>query len=228
MVERFRAAWSRILTPLASWLLARGVTPDAITWIGTAGVVISALVCFPQGWLWQGAVAVTVFAFSDMIDGRMARLSGHTTSWGAFLDSTLDRLGDGAIFGGIMLYFVGTVDGSGHMGWAAITLAALVLAQVTSYIKAKADSLGVVVPGGIAARADRVIIILIAAFLAGLGVRWVLELAVLVLAVLSGVTVAQRMYAVHRQLTGSHHVGEADGHRHLGSPGTSPAGPNVG
>ena len=65
----------------------------------------SALICFPQGWLWQGAVAVTFFVLADMLDGQMAKMSGTASRWGAFLDSTLDRLGDAAVFGGILWYF---------------------------------------------------------------------------------------------------------------------------
>ena len=105
MLERFRTRWAKILGPIARFLLARGVSPDLVTVIGTVGVVIGALICFPNGWLWQGVVVVTVFIFSDMIDGQMAKISGKASPWGAFLDSSLDRFGDGAVFGGLVLWF---------------------------------------------------------------------------------------------------------------------------
>src|SRR5580765_5376233 len=151
MLERFRAAWARLLTPLARRLLAWGIAPDAVTWVGTGGVVVAALVCFPHGWLWQGALTVGLFAFSDMVDGQMARLSGRSTRWGAFLDSSLDRVGDAAVFGGIAWYFAGLGE---SLPWAAVTGLALVMGQVTSYVKARAESIQVEVPGGLAARAD--------------------------------------------------------------------------
>ena len=82
-----------------------GISPDVVTVVGTLGVMLGALICFPQGWLWQGALVVTFFVLADMIDGQMAKMSGTASNWGAFLDSSLDRLGDGAVFGGLLLYF---------------------------------------------------------------------------------------------------------------------------
>lgn len=196
MVERFRAAWQRILTPVARRLLAWGAGPDLITWIGTIGAVGFAVVCYPQGWLWEGSVGIGLFAFSDMLDGQMARLSGRHSRWGAFLDSSLDRVADGAIFGGIALYFAG----DGHsVAFAAVTLVALVMGQVTSYVKARAETVDIKVPGGIAARADRILLLLPCAFAAGLGVPWILEIAVSVLAAATLVTVVQRIASVYRQ-----------------------------
>ena len=120
----------------------------------------------------------------------------HGQHWGAFLDSALDRLGDAAVFGGILLYFTYREDST---LWAAIALAGLVFGQWTSYVKARAESLGFTCSGGLAARADRLVIILAGALLAGLGVPYVLEVAVAVLAVTSMITVVQRIVQVRRQ-----------------------------
>jgi CDP-diacylglycerol--glycerol-3-phosphate 3-phosphatidyltransferase len=158
--------------------------------------VVSALVCFPQGWLWQGVVAVTFFVISDMVDGLMAKITGRTSNWGAFLDSSSDRLGDAAVFGGILLYFVYRQDST---LWAGIALAGLVFGQWTSYVKARAESLGFHCHGGLAARADRLVIILAGTLLAGLGVPYILEVAVAALAVTSMITVLQRIAQVRRQ-----------------------------
>ena len=196
MLERFRGLAAAVLGPLVRLLLRLGVSPDVVTIAGTAGVVLAALICFPQGWLWQGVVAVSVFVFSDMLDGQMAKVSGKATSWGAFLDSTLDRLGDAAVFGGILLYFTHQQDST---LWAAVALAGLVFGQWTSYVKARAESLGFTCTGGLAARADRLVIILVGALVAGLGVPYVLELAVALLAVASMITVVQRILQVRRQ-----------------------------
>lgn len=196
MLERFRGFSARLLAPLVRTLLRLGVSPDLVTVSGTVGVVLSALICFPQGWLWQGTIAVTVFVLSDMLDGQMAKVSGRTTNWGAFLDSTSDRLGDAAVFGGVLLYFTYQRDST---LWGAVALAGLVFGQWTSYVKARAESLGFRCSGGLAARADRLVIILLGTLLAGLGVPYVLEAAGAVLAVTSMITVLQRIAQVRRQ-----------------------------
>ncbi len=196
MLERFRALSHAVLGPIARWLIKRGVSPDVVTIAGTLGVVLGSLICFPQGWLWQGVVVVTIFVVSDMIDGLMAKITGTSSNWGAFLDSTSDRLGDAAVFGGILLYFVYRQDST---LWAGIALAGLVFGQWTSYVKARAESLGFECGGGLAARADRLVIILVGALLAGLGIPYVLEIAVAALAVTSMITVLQRIDQVRRQ-----------------------------
>ena len=196
MLERFRALSHTVLGPVARLLIRLGVSPDLVTVTGTLGVALAALVCFPQGWLWQGTLVVTLFVVSDMIDGLMAKISGTSSNWGAFLDSTLDRLGDAAVFGGILLYFVYRESST---LWAGIALAGLVFGQWTSYVKARAESLGFTCAGGLAARADRLVIILVGALVAGLGVPYVLQVAVAGLAVTSMITVVQRIDQVRRQ-----------------------------
>jgi len=196
MLERFRVGASRLLTPIALFLNRHGVSPDLVTAVGTAVVMLAALICYPMGWLWQGSLVIAVFVLADMIDGLMAKLSGTASKWGAFLDSSLDRLGDGAIFGGLLLYFAYERDAP---IWAGITLAALVMGQLTSYVRARAESLGFEANGGLAARADRILIVLLATFLEGLGVPWTLEIAMTFLAVAGLVTVAQRSRSVYRQ-----------------------------
>ncbi|HEY5848398.1 MAG TPA: CDP-alcohol phosphatidyltransferase family protein [Microlunatus sp.] len=196
MLERFRDAAARMITPLARLLNARGVSPDLVTALGTVGVMSSALICFPQGWLWQGAVAVTFFVLADMLDGQMAKMSGTASRWGAFLDSTLDRLGDAAVFGGILWYFAYVRD---QPVWALVCLVALILGQLTSYVRARAESLGYAADGGVAARADRLLVLLAGAVLAGFGVPYVLEAAMTFLAAAGAITVSQRIAHVHQQ-----------------------------
>ena len=207
MLERFRALSHLLLGPVARWLIRHGVSPDVVTVTGTAGVVLSALVCFPQGWLWQGVLVVTVFVVSDMIDGLMAKTTGTASPWGAFLDSTSDRLGDAAVFGGLLLFFDYRQDST---LWAAVALAGLVFGQWTSYVKARAESLGFTCSGGLAARADRLVIVLAGAFLSGLGVPYVLEAAMALLAVTSMITVFQRIGQVRRQALGAQRAAAGD------------------
>jgi CDP-diacylglycerol---glycerol-3-phosphate 3-phosphatidyltransferase len=196
MLERFRDAWAAILSPVARVLVRAGVSPDLVTVLGTVGVVLGALVCFPQGWMWQGVLILTPIVFSDMIDGQMAKITNSASKWGAFLDSTADRLGDAAVFGGILLFFVYQENST---LWAGVTLTALVFGQLTSYVKARAESLGFTCSGGLAARADRMVIILVGAFFADVGVPYLLEVVVSVLAFASIITVGQRIAQVRRQ-----------------------------
>lgn len=198
MLERLRGLMARLLTPPARALLGLGVSPDAVTWVGTAIVVPAALIMVPLGWLWPAALIIATASLSDMVDGQMARLSGRTSRWGAFLDSTLDRIGDGAVFSAVVIWFAVADD---HLG-AALTLAALVTGQVTSYVKARAESQGWTITGGLAARADRLFLLLLAMLLQGFGVPYALLVAVAVLAVASSVTVGQRMRQAHRQAAG--------------------------
>jgi CDP-diacylglycerol---glycerol-3-phosphate 3-phosphatidyltransferase len=196
MLERFRGLSATLLAPIARFLIKAGVSPDLVTILGTLGVAVGALVCFPQGWLWQGVVVVTIFVVSDMVDGQMAKITNSASPWGAFLDSTSDRLGDAAVFGGILLYFVYERDSA---LWAGIALAGLVFGQWTSYVKARAESLGFTCSGGLAARADRLVIILAGTLLAGFGIPYVLEVAVSLLALASMITVLQRIAQVRKQ-----------------------------
>ncbi|MDQ4085194.1 MAG: CDP-alcohol phosphatidyltransferase family protein [Actinomycetota bacterium] len=197
MLERFRAFWGRLVTPVARLLLRLGVSPDAVTLVGTVGVSAGALAFFPRGQLAVGVLVVTAFVFSDMVDGQMARLSGRQSSWGAFLDSTLDRIGDAAVFAGLVLWFAGREDSP----WlAALALYCLVMGNLTSYARAKAESLGMQARGGVAERSDRLVLILVATFFTGvLDFRPLLVAALVVLALASTVTVCQRVLGVRRQ-----------------------------
>jgi CDP-diacylglycerol--glycerol-3-phosphate 3-phosphatidyltransferase/CDP-diacylglycerol--inositol 3-phosphatidyltransferase len=204
MLERFRQFWTNVWAPLGNLLLKLGVSPNAVTLVGTLGVCAGALVCFPRGWLLAGVLVITAFVFSDMLDGYMARTSGQMSPFGAFLDSTLDRVGDGAIFGGLVLYYVGPGDSEWR---AALALYCLVVGSLTSYARARAESLGMQAKVGIAERSDRLVSILVMTGLADLlrhlgvgdGVLWLIPVTLAVLAVASTVTVVQRILVVRQQ-----------------------------
>lgn len=203
MLQRFREFWTNVWAPVANLLLRFGVTPDQVTVVGTLGVVVSALWFFPRGQLLVGVLVITAFVFSDLLDGYMARKSGTSSNWGAFLDSTLDRFGDAAIFGGLLLYYVGphaeTTLGE-PMLYVYVSLACLVLGSVTSYVRARAESLGMTAKVGIAERAERLVLILVATAFNGMfGLPILTELALWLLAVASGITVIQRMIVVRQQ-----------------------------
>jgi CDP-diacylglycerol--glycerol-3-phosphate 3-phosphatidyltransferase len=204
MLERFRQFWTNVWSPLGDLLLRLGVSPNTVTLVGTLGVCAGALVCFPQGWLLAGVLVITAFVFSDMIDGYMARTSGQITPFGAFLDSTLDRIGDAAIFGGLAMYYVGPGD---DQWWAGLAIYCLSMGSVTSYARARAESLGMQAKVGIAERADRLVLILAAVALADLlrlvgvddRVMWLIPIALGLLALASTITVVQRILVVRTQ-----------------------------
>lgn len=192
-----RGFFTRLFTPLARWLLKIGVSPDAITILGTAGVVVGALVFYPLGQLWWGTLFITAFVFSDVVDGIMARIENSGGRWGNFLDSTLDRIADGALFAGLAIWFFTGGDNSA-IGIGA--LLCLVLGMVVSYVRAKAESLGFTANVGIAERAERLVSVLVVTGFTGLGLPDIVLLVTLaVLAAASTVTVVQRIVTVHRQ-----------------------------
>lgn len=192
-----RAFFTAVFTPLARLLLRLGISPDAVTVVGTLGVCFGALWFYPRGELLIGTLVITAFVFTDLIDGTMARLSQRTSRWGAFLDSTLDRVGDGAIFGALILYFTGPGD---DLLGAVLALVCLVFGFTTSYAKARAEGLGMTADVGIAERGDRLLATLVATGLVGWFLPgWVLIAVLAVLALATAITVLQRMLTVHRQ-----------------------------
>lgn len=196
MLERFRGLWAALMKPGATVLAKLGVHPDWVTVTGTVLLVATAFICVPRGWLWQGALIMTAFVLTDGLDGQLARMTNQVSPFGAFLDSSLDRVADGAIFGVTVLWLLG---GRGEWWAASIALWALIMGQVTSYVKARAESVGYACSGGIAARGDRILILFASMLLSGLGVPYALEVGVCLLAVLSTITVGQRMMQVRRQ-----------------------------
>jgi CDP-diacylglycerol--glycerol-3-phosphate 3-phosphatidyltransferase len=192
-----RGFFTALFTPLARWLLRIGVSPDAVTVIGTAGVVVGALVFYPLGQLWWGTLFITAFIFSDVLDGIMARMQDVKSRWGNFLDSTLDRIADGALFAGLATWFF---TGGANIPIAVAAMLCLVLGMVVSYARAKAESLGFTANVGIAERAERLVSVLVVAGFTGLGLPPVVLLATLVLLALASlITVVQRVLSVRRQ-----------------------------
>jgi len=192
---------TRLFTPVAKALLRAGVSPDAVTIGGTVVVVVTALWAFPTGHLLAGTLIITVFVLTDSLDGVMARQAGRSGPWGAFLDSTMDRFGDGAIFAGLVLWFTGAGD---DRTTAVLALACLVLGSIVPYARARAEGLGMTASGGIAERADRLLLVLTATGLVGFGLPDVLLPIVLaLLAVASAITIVQRITMVYRQSAGA-------------------------
>ncbi|MBO3129355.1 phosphatidylinositol phosphate synthase [Dermatophilus congolensis] len=201
MLNKFaRSFATKIATPIAKILLRIHLSADAVTTIGALGVCTGALWFFPRGEFAPGVLFITFFVLFDLLDGTMARLSGTTSTWGAFLDSTLDRLADGAVFGGLLLYYARQPHETSAT-WAS--LFCLVFAFVTSYARARAEGLGMTGANiGIAERADRLLITLAGAFIVDIAnlpsdtlgyILWALAAA-------SALTVWQRMHAVAKEI----------------------------
>ena len=209
MLDRFKNFWQGVvLAPIVDLFIRWGISPDVVTLIGTLGVSAGALVFFPQGMLLTGVLVITAFVFSDLVDGAMARKTGRSSAFGAFFDSTLDRIGDGAIFGGLVLYFAG--PGDSYL-YTCLTLYCLVMGAVTSYARARAESLGMQAKGGIAERADRLVAILV---MTGLGALfdqpWLMLLTIWALALANTETVVRRVLMVRRQALAAEREGRAE------------------
>jgi len=206
MLNRFaRALFARIFTPIARLLVRLGVSPDVVTLVGTLGVSAGALIFFPRGHLFAGTMVVTAFVFSDIIDGLMARMSNRSSRWGAYLDSTLDRVGDASVFGGLVLYYGGRGD---DRLMEVLSLACLVLGSLVSYARARAEGLGMQANVGIAERSDRLVATLLATGFVGVPTHYlrvphqVLLVVLAVLAVASLYTFVQRILYVRKQALG--------------------------
>ncbi|PVG82854.1 CDP-alcohol phosphatidyltransferase [Nocardioides gansuensis] len=198
MLDRFKSFWQGVvLAPIINLFIRLGISPDAVTLVGTLGVSAGALAFFPRGLLWEGVLVITAFVFGDLIDGAMARKIGRKDTFGAFLDSTLDRIGDGAIFGGLALYFAWVAEDRLYL---ALSLVCLVMGSVTSYARARGEGLGYVAKTGIAERADRLVAILAMTFFGDLlDLPILYEVTLWALAIASTITVAQRVLLVRSQ-----------------------------
>jgi len=191
---RLKPAVTRVITPVAAFALRRGVTPNAVTWVGAIGVVICASYFYPRGEFFVGTLAICILALSDLFDGTMARLSSSGSSkWGGFLDSTIDRITDSSILLGVSIYLIDRGDALSY-----VVLVTLVTGMLVPYIRAKAESFGISCSGGLAERTERLIISLAAIGFDGLGVPYVLAVGMWTLAVLGLFTVLQRMLIVKR------------------------------
>ncbi|MGW1681484.1 phosphatidylinositol phosphate synthase [Saccharopolyspora sp. NPDC002376] len=190
-----RASLSRLTNPIGAGLVRLGLSPNAVTLTGTIASIAAALWFFPRGELFVGTLVVAVFLLFDILDGAMARAGGRASQFGGVLDASCDRLVDGALFGALVWWaLVVDVNHARGLGF----LICLVSAQVISYVKARAEANGLNADGGLAERAERFLVILVGTGLHGLGVPYVLDVAIWLLALLSLITITQRLITVHR------------------------------
>jgi phosphatidylinositol phosphate synthase len=194
-----RPAVGRFWAPVVRGLVRVGVTADAVTLTGTLGAVAAAVFLIGNGALFWGAFAVTVFVLLDMLDGALARARGGGSVFGAVLDSTGDRAADAAIFAGLVWWYSGEGDNRLVVG---LSLVCLVLGVLTSYVKARAEGMGLRVEVGIVERTERLILVLVGTGFTGLGIPYALHVCLWLLLAGSAVTVGQRFAAVRSQSRG--------------------------
>ena len=191
-----KPAVTRAINPIARGALRLGLTPNSVTAMGALGLVVSALYFYPKQEFFWGTIVISLFALSDLFDGAMARISHKGASkWGGFLDSTIDRITDSAIMVGLTLALMYSDD-----PLAPISLAALVSGSLVPYIRAKAEALGIECSGGLAERTERLILVLTAIGLDGLGVPYALTIGIWTLLILTTITVVQRTLIVKAAL----------------------------
>lgn len=189
-----RAPVTRLITPICRGLISAGVSANAITLVGAALSTAVALIYFPSGRFILGTSLITLFILFDLLDGTMARLSPKGgTKFGALLDSTLDRVTDSALLGSILIYLIKQND-----RLVGLMIFSIVAGFLVSYVKARAEAVGIVCNGGFAERTERLVIIIISCALAGFGMPFALSVGIWVLALASAFTVIQRILIVYQ------------------------------
>lgn len=183
---------TRLINPVARLALRIGLTPNSVTVLGAIGLVSSAMYFYINERFFLGTLVITFFALSDLFDGAMARISEQGSSlWGGFLDSTIDRITDSALIIAILIPLISADD-----SLALVGLTTLVTGLLIPYIRAKAESFNIQCSVGIAERTERLIILLTAIGLHGLGVPYALAMGLWLLAILGVITVFQRIRTV--------------------------------
>lgn len=187
MLKHYKASLTRLGDPVARALLRAHVRPNHLTLVGL-GVSILAACAFAQGSLRTGAVLLTLAGLFDFFDGSLARLANSVSTFGAFLDSVADRYSDLVVLLGVVLYYHRAIDTTGVF----LTMVALVGTIMTSYTKARAQSIGVACDIGLIERPERLIVLIAGATFN------VLTPAMIALAVLTNVTALQRILYMRR------------------------------
>jgi CDP-diacylglycerol---glycerol-3-phosphate 3-phosphatidyltransferase len=184
-----------VLTPVVRLAIALHLTPNTITVIGL-GITVAASVLVASGWLLAGAAILTAGSLLDAVDGALARATGGATTFGSFLDSTLDRAGEAILYGGIAAWLIRTQP---EPLWPVLALlTALAGSFLVSYAHARAQGIGLAADVGLAPRTERLVLVIAGVALAGLGLVIGLVAILAILAVLTTVTVIQRITHVWR------------------------------
>ena len=215
--ELARSGFQRALAPIVDFLIRRGVSPNAVTTFGTIATIIGGGF-YARGHIHLAGWIVGLSALCDLIDGSVARRSGRTSAFGAFYDSTLDRVADGAVLGGLMIFFAR--NGVHHeipnymsTPMVSVLLLGILGSFLTSYTRARAEGLGIDAQVGMLPRPERIVLLSAPQAFFGLAFGgWVLMVICIVLTVTAWITVVQRVAFVYRVTTDQesrHPVGSA-------------------
>lgn len=193
----------RLFNPVLEWLVRRGISPNEITTLGTFCTLASGGM-FAMGHIRTGAWVLVFTAMTDVLDGEVARRTGRATKFGAFYDSTLDRLADGALLGGLAIFYAS--DSIHHnIPMVIVSIAGIIGAFLTSYTRARAEALGIDTKDvGLIQRAERVTLLTAPQAIFGLTLHgYVLMAIVVLLALTSWITVVQRIAFVRQATMGA-------------------------
>lgn len=198
VTKAMERAYFAVTDPVTAWLIRRGATPNVITTVGAVIVCVSA-VAYGLGGIRLGGGLLLLSGVVDTFDGAVARGSGQVSRFGAFYDSTLDRVGDGATFIGIAIYFLRAPGVDYRIESALLCMVAVLSSLLVSYARARAEGLGLECKVGIVQRAERLLGLGVPSLLIGAGSGGiVLQVITALLALFSTVTVVQRFLYVYR------------------------------
>jgi CDP-diacylglycerol--glycerol-3-phosphate 3-phosphatidyltransferase len=190
----------RLIDPVANWLVKRGVHPNTITVIGTFCTLVGGII-YGTGHIRTGVWFLGLTALFDVLDGTVARRSNTSSTFGAFLDSTLDRLADGFVLGGLAVFYA-TSRLHANIPMLIVALMGLIGAFLTSYTRARAEALGLDAKIGFLQRPERVVLLSAPQAFFGLVFNgWVLALITIILTVTAWITVVQRVAFVYTATT---------------------------
>lgn len=186
----------RLMDPIADWLVRRRVHPNTITVVGTLFTVAGG-VLYGTGHIRTGGWLLGITALTDVLDGMVARRSNTSSVFGAFLDSTLDRISDGAVLGGLAVFYALSPEHH-SVAMVVVCLAGLIGAFLTSYTRARAEALGLDAKVGMLQRAERVVLLSAPQAFFGLTLNgWVLAIIINILTITAWITVFQRVKYVY-------------------------------
>jgi CDP-diacylglycerol--glycerol-3-phosphate 3-phosphatidyltransferase len=183
---------SRFTDPVVAPLASAGITPNMVSIAGFAGNVAAGVLVASGFFFWGGALMLLASAL-DLLDGALARKTGAVTKFGAVFDSVLDRLSEAVVLAGL-LYHYSTIGG--HQQQVVLSYAAIVGSIMVSYVRARAEGIGLTLKEGLFTRAERVILLALALMVGRGVVLW----ALWILAAFSHLTAAQRVFTVWQRL----------------------------
>lgn len=191
-----KKGYLRIIGPIGDWLVRHRIHPNTITTLGTFCTIVGGVI-YATGHIRTAGWWLGLTAFFDVLDGTVARRTGRSSTFGAFYDSALDRVADGAVLGGLIIFY-GSSPRYGSTVMQVVTLLGLVGAYMTSYTRARAEALGIDAKVGVLQRPERVTLLSAPQAFFGLALNgWILAAIIVLLTVTAWITVVQRFIAVH-------------------------------